>query len=182
MMYYCGPSVQHVTKTSETTDVLHIQSLLADIVISSCTGNMLLSNIPIHFGHAVPPSCRSMAPPHALLNSEFASYAFQAMYFCWAMYSFSIRHFSSTIQSQHLRFHISLACDTSNAGHLLFAEFALDAKVFSSGNDFLHHVWGLGETSIVHGYLINSYHFLTSKVTTVFWKLQLAIITQLRLI
>jgi hypothetical protein len=57
-----------------------------------------------------------------------------------------------------------------------------DTKVFSSGNDFLHHVRASGETSIVHGYFINSYCFLTSKITTAFWKLQLAIITQLRLI
>jgi hypothetical protein len=75
-----------------------------------------------------------------------------------------------------------LACDTSNDEHLLFAEFLPDAKVFSSGNDFLHHIRASGETSIVHRYLINSYCFLTSNVTTAFWKLQLAIIMQLCLI
>ncbi len=73
------------------------------------------------------------------------------------------------IQSQNLSFHISLACDTYNAGHLLFAEFAPDAN-FSSGNDFLHHVRASGETNIIHSYLINSYCFLTSEVTTAFWK------------
>ncbi len=182
MPHYRGPRILPVTKTSKAADALHIQSLLTDIVILSCTGNMLLSNIPVHFGQAVPPSCRSTAPPHALLNSEFASYPFQAMYFCWAVYLFSNRHFSSTIQSQHLPFHISLACDTSDAGHLLFAEFLPEAKFLSSGNDFLHYVWASGETSIVQGYLSNSYPFFTSKVTTAFWKLQLAIITQLRLI
>jgi hypothetical protein len=104
------------------------------------------------------------------------------MSFCWAIYSFSNGHFSSTIQSQNLPFHISLACDTFDAGCLLFAEFAPGAKVFSSGNNFLQHVRASGETSVIHGYLINSYHFLTSKITTGFWKLQLAIITQLRLI
>jgi hypothetical protein len=178
MPYYRGPLVQPVTKTSKAADALHIQSLLTDIFILSCTGNTLLSNVLIRFGHAVPSSCRSTVPPCALLNLEFASYAFQAMYFCWAVYSFSNGHFSSTIQSQHLPFHISLVCDTSDARCLLFAEFLPDAKVFSSGNDFLHHVWASGETSIVHGYLINSYWFLTSKVTTAFWKLRLAIITQ----
>jgi hypothetical protein len=67
-------------------------------------------------------------------------------------------------------------------GCSLFAEFAPNAKVFSSGNDLLQHVRALGETSVLHGYLINSYHFLNSKVTTNFWKQQLAIITQLHLI
>jgi hypothetical protein len=73
MPYYRGPRVQPVTKTHKVTDVLHIQSLLTDIVISSCTGNTLLLNVPIHFGHAVPLSCRSTVPPRALLNSEFTS-------------------------------------------------------------------------------------------------------------
>ncbi len=45
------------------------------------------------------------------------------MYFCWAVYLFSNWYFSSTIQSQHLPFRISLVCYTSNAGGLLFAEF-----------------------------------------------------------
>jgi hypothetical protein len=39
-----------------------------------------------------------------------------------------------------------------------------------------------GNTSVIHGYLINSYRFQTSKVTTSFWKLQLSIIAQLPLI
>jgi hypothetical protein len=99
MPYYHGPRVQPVTKTSKAADALHIQSLLTDIIISSCTGNMLLSNVPIRFGHAVPPSCRSTVPPRALLNLEFDSYAFQAMYFCWAVYLFYNGHFYSMIQS-----------------------------------------------------------------------------------
>jgi hypothetical protein len=95
---------------------------------------------------------------------------------------FSNGHFSLTIQSQNLPFHIGLACDTSEAGRSLFADFAPIARVFGSGNDLLHHIWASGKTSVIHGYLINSYRFLTSDVTSAFWKLQLAIITQLRLI
>ena len=57
--------------------------------------------------------------------------------FSWAVYSFSNGHFSSTIQSRHLPFHISLACDTSESGRSLFAEFAPSARVFGSGNDLL---------------------------------------------
>jgi hypothetical protein len=81
MDYYRGPRVPPVIKTSKAANALHIQSLLTNIVVSSCTRNTFLSNVPICFGHAVPPSCRSTVPLRILLNSEFASYAFQAMYF-----------------------------------------------------------------------------------------------------
>jgi hypothetical protein len=177
-----APQVQPVTKISEATNALHIQSLLTDIIVSSCTGQAFPSNIPVWFGHAASPLCKSATRPCTLLNSEFASYAFQVMSFCWAVYLFSNGHFSSMIQSQHLPFHISLACNTSEAGCSLFAEFAPSATVFSSGNNLLQHVRASRETSVIHGYLINSYRFLTSKITTGFWKLQLAVITQLCLI
>jgi hypothetical protein len=159
MPYYRGPQVQPVTKTSKAANALHIQSLLTDIIVLSCTGQAFLSNIPVWFGHVASPSCRSATRPHALLNSEFASHAFQAMSLFWAIYSFSNGHFPSTIQSQHLPFRISLACDTSKAGRSLFAEFVPSAKVFSSGNDLLQHVRASGETSVIYSYLINSYHF-----------------------
>jgi hypothetical protein len=171
-----------VTKISKAFNALHIQSLLTDIVVLSYSGSTFLSNITVWFGHGAPSSRRSTAPPRSLLNLEFGSNSFQAMYFNWAIYSFSNGHFSSTIQPRHLPFHISLACDTSKAGRSLFAEFMPDAKVFSSGNNFLQHIRASGETSFIHNYLINSYPFLTSKVTTLFWKQQLAIVTQLRLI
>jgi hypothetical protein len=64
----------------------------------------------------------------------------------------------------------------------LFQEFATSAHIFGSGNDLLHHVRALGEMSPIHGYFIKSYQFQTSKVTSSFWKLQLSIIAQLRLI
>ena len=54
--------------------------------------------------------------------------------------------------------------------------------MFGSGNDLLNHIQASGEKSPIHGDLINSYQFQTSKVTSSFWKLQLAIIAQLRLI
>jgi len=182
MPYYRGPRIKLVTTVDDTADAHHIQSLLTDIVMSTSTAGMALMNVPVRFGHNAPALKTTTTRPRALFNSEFASYAFHAMYFSWAVYSFSNGHFSSTIQSQHLPFHISMACDTSEAGRSLIAEFAPDVKVFSSGNDFLHHIRASGETSVIHGYLINSYRFLTSEVTSAFWKHQLAIITQLRLI
>jgi hypothetical protein len=150
--------------------------------MSRSTASTVLVNVPVCFGHAATSLSTSTMRTRALLNSEFARYAFHAMYFCWAVNSFSNGHFSLTIQSQNLPFHISLACNTSEAGRSLFAEFAPSTRIFSSGNDLLHHIWASDETSIIHSYLINSYCSLTSEVTSAFWKQQLAIIAQLRLI
>jgi hypothetical protein len=104
------------------------------------------------------------------------------MHFDWAVYSFSNGHFPLTIESRNLPFTICLACDSTERGQSLFHEFANSATVFSSGNDFLNHICASGDQSVISGYLINSYRFQTSEVTTLFWKLQLAIIAQLRLI
>jgi len=121
-------------------------------------------------------------PSRQLLNSELALYARQAMKYDWALYSFSNGHFSSSIKSHGLPFSICLACDTSESGCSLFNEFAPQATVFSSGNDLLNHISASGHQSIISGHLINSYRFQTSEITTSFWKLQLSIIAQLRLI
>jgi hypothetical protein len=91
-------------------------------------------------------------------------------------------HFLSTIESHGLPFTICLACDTTEARRSLFTEFAQNATVFSSGNGLLNHIRASGEQSTISGYLINSYCFQTSEVTSSFWKLQLLIIAQLHLI
>jgi len=102
--------------------------------------------------------------------------------FDWAVYSFSSGHFCSTILNRNLPFAISLACDPYESGRALFQEFAPTAKVFGSGIDLLNHIRASGETSPLQGYLINSYRFQSSEVTASFWKLQLSLIAQLRLI
>jgi len=104
------------------------------------------------------------------------------MHYDWAVYSFSNGHFSSSIESHGLPFTIRLACDTSEAGRSLFNEFTPKATVFSSGNDLLNHILASGHQSVISGYLINSYRFQTSEITSSFWKLQLSIIAQIRLI
>ena len=104
------------------------------------------------------------------------------MHYDWAVYSFSNGHFSSLIEFHGLLFTIRLACDTSEAGRSLLNEFAPQAIVFSSGNDLLNHIRASGHQSVISGYLINSYRFQTSEITSSFWKLQLSIIAQLRLI
>jgi hypothetical protein len=56
----------------------------------------------------------------------------------------------------------------------------MDPLVFQ--HDLLNHIRAPGHQSVISGYLINSYPFQTSKITSLFWKLQLSIIAQLRLI
>ncbi len=67
-------------------------------------------------------------------------------------------------------------------GQSLFHEFARTTTVFSSGDNLLNHTRAPGDQSVISGYLINSYCFQTSEVTTLFWKLQSSILTQLHLV
>jgi hypothetical protein len=46
----------------------------------------------------------------------------------------------------------------------------------------LNHIRALGDTSVVHGYMIHSPCFQNSNTTTKFWHVQAAIISDLRLI
>jgi hypothetical protein len=184
MPYYRGPRFQPTTTStteSSNADTLHIQSLLTDITTSTGWGHTHLSNVPVRFGEATP-TVLAIAPSRSLLNSELAQYARQALTYDWAVFSFSNGHFLSSIESRSLPFTISLACDTTEAGRSLFHEFAPAASVFKSGNDLLNHIRASGEQSVISGYLINSYRFQTSDITSAFWKLQLSIIAQLRLI
>jgi hypothetical protein len=98
------------------------------------------------------------------------------------VYSFQGEHFASTIQSWNLPFCFSIACDPYEAGCSLFQEFTSCCHIFSSANNMLHFIRASGDTSVIHGYLIHSPHFQTSKMTTTFWELQAAIIFQLCLI
>jgi hypothetical protein len=92
MPYYRGPRVRPVTKTSNSKDALHIQSLLTDIIMLNGTGHTHVSNISVRFGHKAT-ALRHPGQPRALLNLEFASYAFQAMSFSWVVFLFSNGHF-----------------------------------------------------------------------------------------
>jgi hypothetical protein len=183
MPYYREPRiVQPTPLTAPSADALHIQLLLTNIILSNGLGNTALSNVPVRFGtfDGNFPGHRTEA--RALLNSEFARYARQCSQFDWAVYSFSNGHFCSLILSHNLPFQIAITCNPYESGCTLFQEFATGARVFGSGNNLLNHIWASGEMSPIHGYLINSYQFQTSEVTSSFWKLQLSIIAQLRLI
>jgi len=182
MPYYRGPRLQDPSGLAASADTHHIQSLISNIVSSASCGHTHLSIVPIRFGEFTGAHPWPRQAARTLLNSEFASYALQAQRFDWVVYFFSNRHFSLTILPHILLFNICLACNPYESGRALFQEFATSAKVLNSGNDLLNHICALGDTSIIHGYLVNSYRFQTSEVTTSFWKLQLSIIAQLRLI
>ncbi len=161
--------------------VTHIQGLLTGIVMSTSWGQTYLSYVPPQFGEM---TSSVHAAPHAytLLNSEVVQYAHQAMHFNWAVYSFSNGHFRLSIESQGMPFTICLACNTTESELSFFHEFANNAAVFNSGHDLLNHIHASGDQSVIHGYLIDSYHFCTSAITLLFWKIQLSIVVQLHLI
>ena len=119
-----------------------------------------------------------------MYNAEFASYALQASQFSWAVYNFSNGHFTSTIESANLSFTICVGCDTTQTqrGCSLFGKFSPNARIFSTGNDFLNHIRSSGDQSVLNGYLINTFRFRTTKITNAFWEFQLQIVAQLRLI
>jgi hypothetical protein len=181
MPYYRGPRIQQPTMESNAVDNLHAGNLLSELITFNGCGPTQLSNVTVCFGF-MDSSAQANSTTCVLLNSKFAHYARKATQFNWAVYAFSNGHFISSIDSHQLPFTISLACDTTEQGRSLFHKFATNAKVISLGNDFLHHICAPSDQDIVNGYLINSYRFHTSEVTSSFWKQQLSIIAQLRLI
>ncbi len=156
MPYYQGPRIQPQPPSDNNVESLHIQSLLTDILTSRGNMDAYLTNVPVRFRHMHLTNDMPKTMTRKFLTSKIVSHAFQALYFNWAVYSFSNGHVSSTIQSRNLPFHVSLACDTIETGQALFQEFTPDAKVFSTGNNLLTHIRASGNTSVVHGYLINS--------------------------
>jgi hypothetical protein len=129
-------------------------------------------------------NCGKVTPSNARLlhNDKFPCYAQQVLQFSWAVYSFQGGHFASTIQSWNLPFQISLVCDPYKSGRSLFQEFTSCHQIFNSSTDMLNHIRASGDTSVIHGYLIQSPGFWTSDTTTKFWQLQAIIIAQLCLI
>jgi hypothetical protein len=141
-----------------------------------------LCTLPIQFGDFPDGTAIAGQPSRWRYNSELACYALQTYQFSWAVYNFSNGHFTSTIDSTNLSFSIRVGCDTTQRGRSLFGEFAPNATVFGTGNDFLNHIRSSGDRSVLHGYLINTFRFRTTEITKAFWALQLQIVAQLRLI
>jgi hypothetical protein len=181
MPYYRGPKIQSPVR-GVTVEAIHVQSLMATITTSASVSTDTLCIRPIQFGSFPDNAVSIGGTSRSMYNSEFASYALQTSQFSWAVYNFSNGHFSSTIESLNLSFNIQLGCDTTLRGRSLFGEFAPKARLFSSGNDFLHYIRSSGDRSVLHGYLINTFRFRTSDITNAFWQLQVQIVAQLRLI
>jgi hypothetical protein len=97
MPYYQGPRIQPQPLPDNNMESLHIQSILTDIVTSSSNESTYLTNVPVRFGHMHSTNNMPKTMAQEFLTSEFASYAFQAAYFNWAVYLFSNGHYSSTI-------------------------------------------------------------------------------------
>jgi len=178
MPYYRDPCFQctHSTESSNA-DALHIQSLFDGYHHLHWLGSYSPSECPCSYWRlgAVGGSSTVTTTPElgaGIVRSSINALRLgRVLVFEW---SFLILDRISRLAR--------LTCDTSEAGPSLFNEFAPKATVFSSGNDLLNHIRASGHQSVISGYLINSYHFQTSKITSSFWKLQLSIIAQLHLI
>jgi hypothetical protein len=181
MPYYSGPKVITPNDSDTSSDANHCQTIVSMVLVNNCHGHGLchLSNIPVKFGNfgRVTPSTSQ-----SLHNNEFPCYALQVLQFSWAVYSFQGGHFASTIQTRNLPFHVTLACDPFESGRSLFQEFTSCRQVFGTATKMQNHIRSLGDTSLVHGYMIHSPRFRDSNTTTKFWQVQAAIISDLRLI
>jgi hypothetical protein len=179
MPYYRGPRVIQPNTTDMHSVANHSQAIILTAMVDNCHGLCHLSNIPVKFGNFgwVTPSTS-----HSLHNDEFPCYALQVLQISWAVYSFQEGHFASTIQSQNLPFHVKMACNPYKLGCSLFQEFTSCRQIFGIANDMLNHILALGDTSVVHGYMIHSPRFQNSNMTTKFWQVQAAIILDLHLI
>jgi hypothetical protein len=118
----------------------------------------------------------------SLHNDEFPCYAMQVLRFSWAVYSFQGGHFASTIQDCNLPFDVKLACDPFESGRSLFKEFTSCRFIFGTANKMLNHILSLGDTSLIHGYIIHSPRFRDSDMTTKFWQVQAGLVADLWLV
>ncbi len=177
MPYYRGPRTMPIQLPPDPSDDAHCQTIISTLLVDNCHGLCHLSNNPIHFGKfekAIP----SLA--HYANNNKIPCYAQQILQFSWAVDSFHGGHFALTIQSHNLPFHVKLACDPYESGRSLFQEFTSCKKIFNSATDLLNHIRASDDTSVIHGYLIHSNCYQTSKTSSKFWQLQTSIISQLR--
>jgi len=139
---------------SDKAHLLHCQSIMSAMVHQDYHGLSHLTNVPVRFG-----DFDNVTPPtsHASLNHEIPTNAHWILTFNWAVYSFGGCHFMSTILTWILPFHVKLACDQYEFGHALFHEFTTCADVFGSSSDLLHHIRASGDSSQIHGYLLDSF-------------------------
>jgi hypothetical protein len=176
MPYYRGPQVVTPINTDTCSDANHCQAIISMVMVDNCRGLCHLSNIPVRFGNLgrVTPSTSC-----SLNNNKFPCYDLQVLQFSWAVYSFQGGHLALTIQSRNLPFHVKMACNPFESGRSLFQEFTSCCQVFGTANNMLNQIWSSGDTSIIHGYMIHLPCFQTSNMTTKFWQVLAAIISDL---
>jgi hypothetical protein len=179
MPYYWGPRIRHPADLGEPTVNDAANSLLTTIVTRDRISQPCLANYPIQFGNFPSHNETSI---HPMYNSEFLALAFCVAHFKWAVYSFNLGHFVSTINTRNHPFNILLACDPYAYGHLLFNKFTECRCILPSTAALLDHIRGSGDQSLLNGYLIHSHHYQASEPTTAFWSLQASIVAQLQAI
>jgi hypothetical protein len=153
--YYRGPRTP-----PDSSDNAHCQAIISTLLVDNCCGLCHLSNKSIHFGEferVIP------LPARYTNNDDIPCYAQQVLQFNWAVYSFHGGHFASTIQSCNLKFHVKLAYDPYESGRSLFQEFTSCKQIFNSATNLLNHIRASGDTPVIHGYLIHSNCYQTSK-------------------
>ncbi len=72
MPYYRGPRIQKSSSEIDQADLLHIQSLLSDLIVSEGGGHTTLSNHPVRFEYLESSQPDTCSKARTLLNSEFA--------------------------------------------------------------------------------------------------------------
>ena len=153
----------HHQTTLLTPQILHIARPLFLIVVESATCPTCLSN----WESLRKWLCQQQRQRlYSIMNSHIM---FSRSSNSVAVYSLHGGHFTSTIQSWNLTFQVWLVCNPHESGRSLFQEFTSCCHIFSSATDLLNHICVSGDTSVIHGYLIHSSQFQTSKTTTTFW-------------
>jgi hypothetical protein len=168
MPYYRGPRTMPIQLPPDSSDDAHFQAIISTLLVDNYHCLCHLSNTSFHFGEfekVIPSLARSTN------NDEIPCYAQQVLQFNWAVYSFHGGHFASTIKSHNLLFHVKLACNPYKSGQSLFQEFTSCKQIFNSATKLLNHIRASGDTSVIHGYLIHSNCYQTSKTTSKFWQL-----------
>jgi hypothetical protein len=179
MPYYRGPRIHTPTDTGKRSDANHYHTIVSSVLVNNCHSLCHLSNIPVKFGNF---GRVTLSTSRSLHNDEFPCYAMQVLQFSWAVYSFQGGHFASTIQDCNLQYDVKLACDPFDSKRSLFKEFTSCQFIFGTANEMLNHIRSLGDTSLIHGYIIHSPRFRDSDTTTKFWQVQAGLVVDLRLV
>jgi hypothetical protein len=147
------------------------------------TGMQYLSNWPNSFSEYSSESTPIISTTVcSLYNSNLTATAWPLSCFNWAVYGFNSGHFISSIRLLGLPFAIVLASDKYANSRSLFTElFACTGPILGGCCALLDHIKASGITSKLSEYLVYSRRYNSTELTSQFWQLQAAIVSQLRL-